>query len=562
MNSLNLENLSQMFFRAAEKVDENKHQINLTNFFPVPDKDTGNNLSQTLNGIKRALISKNFTDINDFRSLALEGALDSASGNIGIIYTGFLVGFLQTFQQIPIEISNLATAFQNGFKKAHTSIQNPKTGTVLDVIKAVSLSFAVESRKNKNIILAFQNSIKSASKAVDATRSHVGISGKTSSVDAGGLGFLIALEGFLEALNHQDVHVVQKQKFADSPVVAISDSGRFEIICLLKPSVNNFDCLKNLGDSLDIITVNQKTKIHIHTNHPDPVIKKIKSLGKVLKIEKQDLLEQISVSARLGGIGLIVDGAADLPKNLLFQYDIPVAPFRIIKSGKVSTTSQPSPKIYHQLFQSHLKKYQKIICLTISSLLSGSYNSALQARSLLSLYDQRRVHIIDSFCVSGGEAILALQILELIAKKQKAKIIVKKIKSQIPKIHTIALIDDPKWAEMGGRLSHTKANIVRVLKKLKLNPFLQIKDGVMKNAGLGFGGGDLARVMFDRLKKYDKPNYRLQIIITHTANQKLVKNLQQLLENYGIKVIFSTVTSPVLSVHLGPGSIVCSYVDN
>lgn len=558
MTSISLNELSQMFFRAAEKVEENKHQINLTNFFPVPDKDTGNNLSQTLNGVKKALLSKNITNINDFQTIALEGALDSASGNIGIIYTGFLVGFLQSFQQIPIEVGNLATAFQNGFQKACDSIQNPKTGTVLDVIKAVSLSFAAESKKNENIILAFQNSIKSATKAVDSTRSRVGISGKNSSVDAGGLGFLISLKGFLEALSGKNVHRVQKQDLSADPIVAVSDSGRYEIICILNRIKKNISCLQKIGDSLDIVTVNQKTKIHIHTNDPDSVIKTIKSFGKVIKIEKHDLLEKTQIT---GNTGIVVDAAADLPENILKQYDISVAQFNIIKSGQTVTTSQPSPKIYHQLFQSHLKKYKKIFCLTISSRLSGSYNSALQAKNFLNPTDQKKVHVIDSFCVSGGEALIALRLIEMVAKKVKTKKIIATLKRQTSRVRTIALIDDPKWAELGGRLNHSKANLVRLLKKLKLNPFLQIKDGIMKNAGFGFGGQDLADVMFNRLKKSDKSKRTLRIIITHTAKTKLIKHLQRLLENYGFEVIFINAITPVLGVHLGPDSIVCSYVD-
>jgi len=559
MTSISLNELSQMFFRAAEKVDENKHQINLTNFFPVPDKDTGNNLSQTLNGIKAALLSKNINNLNDFKAIALEGALDSASGNIGIIYTGFLMGFLDSFGQIPIEINNLSVAFQNGFKKACDSIQNPKTGTVLDVIKAVSLSFSRESQKTKDIILAFQNSIKSAVKAVESTKSRVGISGKSVSVDAGGLGFLISLEGFLEGLKGKYIHQIQKQKLSPEPVIAFSDSGRYEIVCIIKSAQKDFNCLEKLGDSLDIITVNQKTKIHIHTNNPESAIQTIKSLGKIIKIETHDLLMQLETK---GNIGIVVDGAADLPENIIKKYDVSVAPFNIIKSGSTTTTSQPSPKIYKELFRSHLKKYKKIICLTISSRLSGSYNSALQAKNFFDQSDKKRIYVIDSLCVSGGEGLLALKLLELIAKKIKIKKIIATFKRQISHVHTIALVDDPKWAEQGGRLSHSKANIVRLLKKLKLNPFLQIKDGVIKRAGFGYGGQDLANVMFDRLKKTDKSKRALQIIITHTAKRKLVKHLQSLLENYGFKIIFTNDITPVLGVHLGPDSIVCSYVDN
>ena len=189
-----------MMLLSYKRVEENKEEINKINVFPVPDQDTGNNLTATLKGIKETIESKEFEDLTSISEVALDGALTAAQGNAGVIYTGFLAGFLPQLNENPVDSKKLAIAFEKGAERARQSIQNPKEGTILDVIDAATQSIKKEAEKEKNIANLFKLAIKKADQALLATREKMEIFRKANVVDAGGLGFLMILEGHFEAL--------------------------------------------------------------------------------------------------------------------------------------------------------------------------------------------------------------------------------------------------------------------------------------------------------------------------------------------------------------------------
>ena len=126
MELLTQEELKRMMLLSAKRIEEHKEEINKINVFPVPDQDTGNNMAKTLAGIKEAIESKNFKDLNEISEAALDGALTAAQGNAGVIYTGFLAGCLPLLDKNPVNAKKLAVAFEKGAERARQSIQNPK----------------------------------------------------------------------------------------------------------------------------------------------------------------------------------------------------------------------------------------------------------------------------------------------------------------------------------------------------------------------------------------------------------------------------------------------------
>ncbi|MDD3918667.1 MAG: DAK2 domain-containing protein, partial [Candidatus Pacebacteria bacterium] len=131
MEELTHKQMQKMILFSCERINGDKEEINKINVFPVPDQDTGTNLAETLNGVKEVLLNKEFSNFEELGETALEGALIAAQGNTGIIYTGFLVGFFDGIKAEPkLNTKDLAIAFEQGFKRAKDSIQNPKKGTI------------------------------------------------------------------------------------------------------------------------------------------------------------------------------------------------------------------------------------------------------------------------------------------------------------------------------------------------------------------------------------------------------------------------------------------------
>ena len=191
-----------MLLFSWERIEKEKQEINKINVFPVPDQDTGTNLAKTLLGIKETIENREFNDLGEISEAVLDGAMTSAQGNAGIIYTGFLAGFLPALGNgESINASQLTQAFQQGFERAEKSIQDPKEGTILDVMDATAKSFAQDIKNEKNIIILFQKANQEAHKALLATQEKMEILRKAGVVDAGGLGFLIIIESYLHILD-------------------------------------------------------------------------------------------------------------------------------------------------------------------------------------------------------------------------------------------------------------------------------------------------------------------------------------------------------------------------
>ena len=323
MEYLTQKELKEMMLLSYKRVDEKKEEINKINVFPVPDQDTGNNVAKTLLGVKEAIENKEFKSLSELSDTALDGALTSAQGNAGVIYTGFLAGFLPELNENPADVKKLSKAFERGAERARQSIQNPKEGTILDVIDAVTESIKEEAEKEKNIISVLRNAVERAKEALLATREKMEIFRKANVVDAGGMAYLIIFESYLEVL---DPSFSRKEEAGKKPSEKIKRfiqvlSNRFEVVCLIEnPKFEESIIrgkLKTYGNCLDIVRIKDKMKIHIHTDYPEDVKTTMRSLGRIQSLRVEDMANEVvgEESVRKVSIGIVTDEVAMiLPK--------------------------------------------------------------------------------------------------------------------------------------------------------------------------------------------------------------------------------------------------------
>jgi len=592
MKFLTQNELKKMMLLSYERVEKEKESINKINVFPVPDQDTGNNIAMTLLGIKKAIEKKEFKDLSEISEAALDGALTAAQGNAGVIYTGFLAGFLPLLNKNPVGAKKLAEAFEKGAERARESIQNPKEGTILDVIDAATQTIKEEAEKEEDIVNILKKATKNANEALLATREKMEVFRKANVVDAGGLAFLIILESFLDALEGEK----RKEKKEERPSEKVRRfiqviSNRYEIVSLIEnPKITEKEIrekLKNLGNYLDIVQIKNRMKIHIHTDYPDDVKKVIRGVGKILNLREEDMAKEVvrEPSVRTISIGIVTDEIADLTQKIIERYNIQVVPYKINwpegenlpgeniyqkmreaeKRGikKLPKTSQASPKEFLKIFKEQLKKFNKVLCITLSSKLSGAYNSAIQAREMLK--DPSRVFVLDSYQGSAGEALLILKAIELIQEQRKIIEVFSELKKIIPKIHLYAFLKDPKWVEWGGRITHSQASWIRILQKFGLRPLLGLKDGKVKKVGFRFGARDIPGALFKEIKsksrKVRKEGKKIRVVITHCDNLEGAKKLKEFLKTIEAEVSFINLTGPVVGVHVGPDSLIAAWIE-
>ena len=306
-------------------------------------------------------------------------------------------------------------------------------------------------------------------------------------------------------------------------------------------------------------------------------------------------------------IGLVIDEGADLPQDLIEKYQIVTVPIKMdwpeienlpgentfqkmreaeklgIKGfGK---TSQPSPKDFLDAFKKQLDgthpppRFEEIICVTLTSKLSGTYNSAIQAKGILSEGDQKRIFIVDSLNASCGEGLSVLRAVDLIAAQEGeprhegresgkvAEEIVKELEKFIPQVYLYGMLEDVKWLEASGRISHTLANWVRRMQKIGVRPILGVKRGLIKAIGIKAGVKDIPTALFKELagktRKLRLENKKIRVVITHGDNLEMAQKLKEMIEREleNAEVAFINLIDNVLGVLVGPDSLILAWCE-
>lgn len=276
-------------------------------------------------------------------------------------------------------------------------------------------------------------------------------------------------------------------------------------------------------------------------------------------------------------IKIITDASATLPENVFNENDVGVVDLKIIwleedidgdlfkkmRNTLTNTspkTSQPSVGDFKKAFENAFKTYDEIICITISTGTSGTYNSAMQAIKFLPKEKQNNVAIIDSFIVDGGQGLIVLKAVELVQKGLGFKEIILKLEKFKKGVGLVGFAGDPKWLERNGRLSKAGANIIRQMEKVGIRPLLTIKNGKVAVTSIKFKATDKTESILRELKERIKDKEAI-LAITHGDAIHVAEDLKQKLtkECPNIKVLFIDEINSVIGCHLGPDGIICSY---
>lgn len=286
-------------------------------------------------------------------------------------------------------------------------------------------------------------------------------------------------------------------------------------------------------------------------------------------------------------VGLVVDEAADLPKEIIEKYKMEVVPLKMdwpdvenlpgkntfqkmreagergIKSfGK---TSQPSPKDFLEAFKKQLRRFNEVICVTITSKLSGTYNSAIQAKNFLPA-GRERIFVVDSLNGAGGEGLLVLKIIDLIKEKKRVEEIVKEAKRFIPQIHLRAMFEDVKWLEASGRISGIITNLLKKMQKIGIRPMIGIRKGVIVPISIKTRVKNISGALFGEFKgkarKFQEQGEKVRVAIVHGDNLKEAEKLKRMIESdfKDVEIAFINLIDDVLGIIAGPGSIVLAWV--
>lgn len=280
-------------------------------------------------------------------------------------------------------------------------------------------------------------------------------------------------------------------------------------------------------------------------------------------------------------IAVTTDSASDMPEAFAKKNNITVIPFHIdlenVKEfsgnlfekmrqadnkGVASSvkTSQPSLQQYLTVFKDKLEEFEEIIHVSISSKLSGAYNSAMQAKKFLGK-DANRVHILDSEIGSGAQTLLVLDIIEDLKKELNTEQIINNFKENIKRNFLFFVWEDGKWLKNGGRLPAILPIGLQKMKQMNIGLVMRAKNGLLKPMAIKRNVIDIATPLFEEFNKTNK-NFKgkIKAIITHADNEKEADKLKKMLLSLNnVEIIYTDIMSAVLGSHAGPGLVVLNF---
>lgn len=419
--TINSTEFRKMVLSGARMLEINRAKVDALNVFPVPDGDTGTNMSLTLQSAVRemnACTSNRFQEICDAVS---KGALKGARGNSGVISSQIFRGICSVIKETKdsFDTKTFAKAMEAGTKVAYSAVSIPKEGTILTVVRCMSEAAAKLAGKHKDFVDYLTALIEVGDEALARTPELLPVLKKAGVVDSGGVGLMTIMRGFLAAISGEDTDLEEipteamdsnkseDDVFGDNSDIINLDLGDIEFAYCTEFFVINLkqittladidrlkEKLMQIGDSVICIGDLELVKVHVHTNTPGVALSYALELGELDRIKIENMLEEnralkAKLEAEKKEMGMLAicagSGLEEIFKDLLCD--------RVIEGGQ---TMNPSA-------QDIADAVQKINASNVFVFPNNS-NVILAAEQAKALVTNRTIHVIPTKNVPQGFA--------------------------------------------------------------------------------------------------------------------------------------------------------------
>ena len=320
ITTINAEVLAKMFLGGAANLEAKKEWINELNVFPVPDGDTGTNMSMTIMSAAKDVATMNNPEMKALAKAISSGSLRGARGNSGVILSQLFRGFTKVIAEYDeINVQVLTDALQKATETAYKAVMKPKEGTILTVAKGISDKALLLNEETDDLVFFCQELIKEGDHVLGKTPDMLPVLKQAGVVDSGGQGLMQVLKGAFDVLTGKevdytlDVPVTGNSAASESSNSYIDAQANQEItfcyctqflIMLEKPFTEKQEVefksyLESIGDSIVVVADDEIVKVHVHTNDPGQAMQKALTYGQLttIIIENMRLERDEKVSA-------------------------------------------------------------------------------------------------------------------------------------------------------------------------------------------------------------------------------------------------------------------------
>ena len=495
-NTIDAKLLAKMFLAGAKNLESKKEWINDLNVFPVPDGDTGTNMTLTIMAAAKDVSAMKEPDMLSLCKAISSGSLRGARGNSGVILSQLFRGFTKSVREKEtLEIMDLAEAMERAVETAYNAVMKPKEGTILTVSKGASIKARELAEEGcEDLSFFFDEVIKYADEVLEQTPEMLPVLKQAGVVDSGGQGLMQVLKGAYDAFLGKEIdfslpevtHVQSVNINMDAQANADIKFGYCtEFIIMLtktfniKHEIDFKEYLESIGDSIVVVADDDVVKVHVHTNDPGLAIQKALKYGALsnmkidnMRLEHQEKLFKMEETAKAqeadtepemphkdtGFIAVSVgDGLSEIFKGLGVDY--------IIEGGQ---TMNPST-------EDMLNAIEKVNADTVF-ILPNNKNIILAANQAQTLVEDKQVVVIPTKTVPQGITAVINYVPDL-STEENADTMTEEIKNvktgQVTYAVRDTMIDD---------------------KEIKEGDYMGIGD-----AGILSVGGDMAEITFEMI---------------------------------------------------------------
>ena len=306
-NTVDAKMLGRMFLAGAKNLEAKKEWINELNVFPVPDGDTGTNMTLTILSAASEVNALSEPSMKTLAKAIASGSLRGARGNSGVILSQLLRGFAKVIEQYEeVDAPIFAKAFEKGVETAYKAVMKPKEGTILTVAKGAAAKADELAEEAEDLNTFFEGVIAYAQEVLSQTPEMLPVLKEAGVVDSGGQGLLEVLkgayDGYLGKEINMDFEAPKGAVTVSKPAPAEESNIKFgyctEFIILLNQPMSEETehefkkFLMSLGDSIVLVADDEIVKVHVHTNHPGQAIEKALTFGALSRMKIDNMREE------------------------------------------------------------------------------------------------------------------------------------------------------------------------------------------------------------------------------------------------------------------------------
>ena len=305
--TINVDVLAKMFLAGAQNIEAKKDYINELNVFPVPDGDTGTNMSMTIMSAAKEVTALNNPEMKDLAKAISSGSLRGARGNSGVILSQLLRGFTKAIkEEKEIDVLALAAACQRARDTAYKAVMKPKEGTILTVASGIATKAAEMAEETDDLEVFIPAVIEYAEEVLNKTPEMLPVLKEAGVVDSGGQGLMEVIKGGYDAFLGKEIDyssikpstsvTVNKVNAEDTADIKFGYCTEFIILTekeFTEEDEHEFKkFLSSIGDSIVCVADDDVVKIHVHTNDPGLAIQKALTYGQLSKMKIDNMREE------------------------------------------------------------------------------------------------------------------------------------------------------------------------------------------------------------------------------------------------------------------------------